>query len=169
MRENRMLRSRRRVLETGLRQTLCGHEWGNPGYRQERALRATAPALDPTSFAILTTSATTSRLLRDRPIRRRFLLPSYLRATSRRYHPKIVSGVAIFAKCLRSLRLSSLPFRPSRRLCTSVNRTRRPPCCSRSTRFSSNTYASAAACFLSRNPATMNSRNLSSPVSIWRA
>ena len=34
MREIRMLRTMWRVLETGLRTTLAGHEGGNPGHRQ---------------------------------------------------------------------------------------------------------------------------------------
>src|SRR5215467_219157 len=38
-----------RALETELRQLLNGHAEGNLGYKPRRNLRATAPALDPTS------------------------------------------------------------------------------------------------------------------------
>ncbi len=48
MREIRMLRSMWRGLETESRLGLLGHERGNPGHRQDRDLRTTAPALDPT-------------------------------------------------------------------------------------------------------------------------
>jgi hypothetical protein len=44
-----VLRSRWRGLETESRLGLHGHERGNPGYRQDPALRTTAPAPDPTS------------------------------------------------------------------------------------------------------------------------
>lgn len=37
MRENRMLRARRRELETEPRTTLAGHEGGNPGDRQGKS------------------------------------------------------------------------------------------------------------------------------------
>ena len=46
-REIRMLRARRRGLETGLRFTLDGQEGGNSGRSQGKSLRTTAPALDP--------------------------------------------------------------------------------------------------------------------------
>ena len=51
MQEICMLRSRWRGLETESRLGLHGHERGNPGYRQDPALRTTAPALDPTTPA----------------------------------------------------------------------------------------------------------------------
>ena len=50
MREIRTLRAMRRALETGPRRILNGHEEGNLGYKPRRNLRATAPALDPTSI-----------------------------------------------------------------------------------------------------------------------
>jgi hypothetical protein len=43
-----MLRWMWRELETGLRNTLNGHEEGNLGYSQGYSLRVTAPVLDPT-------------------------------------------------------------------------------------------------------------------------
>ena len=49
MREIRTLRAMWRALETELRSLLNGHEEGNPGHKPRRNLRATAPALDPTS------------------------------------------------------------------------------------------------------------------------
>jgi len=49
VREIRLLRAMWRVLETGSRKLLTGHEDGNVGYRQGALLRITAPALDPTS------------------------------------------------------------------------------------------------------------------------
>ncbi len=49
MQEICVLRSRWRGLETESRLGLHGHERGNPGYRQDPALRTTAPAPDPTS------------------------------------------------------------------------------------------------------------------------
>jgi hypothetical protein len=52
VREIRTLRAMWRALETGLRQLLNGHEEGNLGYKQRRNLRATAPALDPTTRAL---------------------------------------------------------------------------------------------------------------------
>ena len=49
MREIRTLRAMWRALETELRQLLNGHKEGNLGYKPRRNLRATAPALDPTT------------------------------------------------------------------------------------------------------------------------
>ena len=49
MREIRTLRAMWRALETELRSLLNGHEEGNLGHTPRRDLRATAPALDPTS------------------------------------------------------------------------------------------------------------------------
>jgi hypothetical protein len=49
VREIRTLRAMWRALETELRQLLNGHEEGNLGYKPRRNLRATAPALDPTT------------------------------------------------------------------------------------------------------------------------
>jgi hypothetical protein len=50
VREIRLLRAMWRVLETGSRKLLTGHEDGNVGYRQGALLRITAPALDPTTL-----------------------------------------------------------------------------------------------------------------------
>ena len=49
MREIRTLRAMWRALETGPRRILNGHEEGNLGHKPRRSLRATAPALDPTT------------------------------------------------------------------------------------------------------------------------
>jgi len=50
-----MLRAMWRGLETGLRWTLPGLVGGNSGHRQEFSLRATAPVLDPSMRAQLST------------------------------------------------------------------------------------------------------------------
>ncbi len=65
VREIRMLRLKRRGLETEPRSTLHGHEGGNPGNGQEPTYWATAPVLDPTGsrswFVVCCANATTVR------------------------------------------------------------------------------------------------------------
>ena len=82
------------------------------------------------SIAIVNTSSATSTPVRGRP-GPRFFEPSYFRATSRRYHARMVSGVTIPATSLRTFRPKALPLTAKRRRWSSVRRRRRPPSCSR--------------------------------------
>ena len=87
------------------------------------------------SRAIVTARARRSMLLAGRP-GVRALLPSYFAAMRSRYQRRMVSGVAMEATAASAVRPSALALSPSSRRCASVNRSRLPPSCSRSTWFS---------------------------------
>ena len=53
--------------------------------------------------------------------------PSYLRATSCRYHPRIVSGRTMWQQALRSLVVNSLPLMARRRRWSAVKAKRLLP------------------------------------------
>src|SRR5664280_1651835 len=70
-------------------------------------------AQDRFSSAMRTINFSTSLLIRGRPEVRRFCEPSNLRATSLRYHAKMVSGRAAVATSPSALRPSRRPISPS--------------------------------------------------------
>jgi hypothetical protein len=83
-----------------------------------------------------TTKASTSPGVRGRPAPR-LPFPSYFRAISFRCQANKVSGVTMVATSARSFRPNPLALAANRPRWSSLNRTRRPPSCSRRTRFSS--------------------------------
>jgi hypothetical protein len=112
------------------------------------------------SVAMRTTSAAISGLVLGRPGRRVFE-PSYLFATSWRYHRKKVSGVTMPAIDATRRRPTTLPFTARRRRWSSVRRRRRDGCAARRTRFSSSRYSMTACCCRLTQPAKSSQKKAS--------
>ena len=96
------------------------------------------PPIVPIRFSVARRTAKSSILsrVRGRP-GPRFLLPSYFWAISFRCQASNVSGATIVATSARIFRPKPLALVAKRRRWLSSSRSRRPPSCSRSTRFSS--------------------------------
>lgn len=92
--------------------------------------------------------------------------PSYLRAINSRYQRTIVSGVTRLATSPSRRRPTALPLTAKRRRWYSVNRRRRPPSCSRSTRFSSQRKVMTSSCREWSQPVSQRTRNRTASVSV---
>jgi hypothetical protein len=112
------------------------------------------------SVANWTTRRCSEAAVPDLPRPRRAVL-SYLFAMSSRYQRRIVSGVTRPPSWSSTRRPSALPFAASGRRWALVKRRRRPPSCSRRTRFSSWRNSTISSWRRLTQPANTSSKNCS--------